>query len=263
VPLRLLPVLAVLLLLAPTRLAAQFTDSSSGLLQMPSAEMQPEGTFMITNNSLNPRSLPTSGWSYRTFAYGFSFTFWSRLEVGYVCTIFDGSKIPGSTGRQRLMFNQDRHFTGRFQLLREGEFGLRWMPSLVVGVSDPTTGSSANGYVDTSVEGTGNGYFNREYIALSKHFNTPLGELGGHLAYQYNRRSDYRLNGPCAAVTFTPDLLRYRSILDAIRFIAEYDARTFNLGCIASVWENRFEAMVELQALKYVNFGVRYKLRLK
>ena len=251
-------------MLSPLRLAAQFTDSSSGLLQMPSAEMQPSGTFMITNNSLNLHSLPTSGWSYRTFAYGFSFTFWSRFEVGYVCTMFDGSKVPGSTGRTRLMYNQDRHFVGRFQLLREGEFGLWWMPSLVLGVSDPTTASSSEGYVDTGgVDGTGNGYFNRNYIALSKHFSTPWGELGGHLAYQYNRRSDYRLNGPAAAVTFTPALLCCRSILDEVRFIAEYNARTLNLGCIASIWENRFEAMFELQACKYINFGLRYKLRIR
>ena len=260
---RLLPVLTALLLLAPLRLAAQFTDSSSGLLQMPSAEMQPEGTFMITNNSLNPHSLPTSGWSYRTFGYGFNFTFWSRFEVGYVCTIFNGSKVPGATGKARVMFNQDRHFIGRFQLLREGEFGLVWMPSLVVGVSDPTTASEDNGYLDAKVDGAGNGYFNREYVALTKHFNTPWGEVGGHLAYQYNRRSDYPLNGPAAAVTFTPKLLTGRSILDQIRFIAEYDARTVNLGFIASVWDKRFEAMFELQACKYINFGVRYKLRLK
>ena len=260
---RLLTAVAVLLLLAPLRLGAQFTDSSSGLLQMPSAEMQPEGTFMITNNSLNPRSLPSSGWSYRTFAYGFSITFWSRLEVGYVCTIFDGSKVPGATGRARLMFNQDRHFTGRFQLLREEEFGLKWMPSVVVGVSDPTTGSSANGYVDADVGGEGNGFFNRNYIALTKHFLTPWGEVGGHLAYQYNTRSDYPLNGPAAGVTFTPELLLGRLLLDGVRLIAEYDSRTFNIGFIASIWENRFEAMFELQSCRYANFGLRYKLRLK
>ncbi len=252
-----------LLLLAPLRLGAQFTDASSGLLQMPSAQMQPEGTFMITDNSLNPRSLPSSGWSYRTFAYGFSLTFWSRFEVGYVCTIFDGSKVPGATGRARLMFNQDRHFTGRFQLLREEEFGWKWMPSVVVGVSDPTTASSANGYVDAAVEGDGNGYFNRNYVALSKHFRTPWGELGGHLAYQYNRRNDYRINGPAAGVSFSPALLSGRLFLDEVRLIAEYDSRTFNIGCIASVWDNRFEAMFELQSCRYVNFGLRYKLRLR
>ena len=251
------------LLLLPLSAGAQFADSASGLLQMPSAEMQDGGTFMITNNALNRHSLPSSGWCYGTFAYGFSLTFWSRLEVGYVCTIFDGAKVPGATGRARIMFNQDRHFFGRFQILRESEFGISWMPSLVVGISDPTTGSSANGYVDTSVEGDGNGYFNRNYVAATKHLPTAWGEVGAHLAYQYNRRSDYPLNGPAAALTFTPSLLESRGILDEVRFIAEYDARTFNLGFIASVWENRFEMMFELQACKWVNFGLRYKLRLK
>lgn len=254
---------SALLLLLSQRAGAQFVDSSGGLLQMPSAEMQDDGTFMITNNYLNRHSLPTSGWSYSTFSYGFSLTFWSRLEVGYVCTIFDGSKIPGATGRARIMFNQDRHFLGRFQILKEGEFGLKWMPSVVLGVSDPTTASSSNGYVDAEVGGDGNGYFNRNYIAATKHFSTSWGELGAHLAYQYNRRNDYHINGPAAGVTFTPGILCDRAILDEVRFIAEYDARTFNIGFIASVWENRFEAMFELQACKWVNFGLRYKLGLK
>ncbi len=252
-----------LLMLLPIRVGAQFVDASSGLLQMPSAEMQDEGTFMITNNYLNRHSLPTSGWSYSTFNYGFSLTFWSRLEVGYVCTIFDGAKVPGATGRARIMFNQDRHFLGRFQVLKEGEFGLKWLPSVVLGVSDPTTASSTNGYVDADVEGDGNGYFNRNYIAATKHFSTPWGEVGAHLAYQYNRRRDYPLNGPAAGLTFTPAFLCDRSILDGVRLIAEYDARTFNVGFLASIWENRFEVMFELQACKWVNFGLRYKLGLK
>ncbi len=260
---RSLIVFLVMLLLLPLRAGAQFTDASTGLLQMPSAQMQEEGTFMITNNYLNRHSLPTSGWCYSTFNYGFSLTFWSRLEVGYVCTIFDGAKVPGATGRTRIMFNQDRHFLGRFQLLKEGEFGLKWMPSVVVGVSDPTTGSSSNGYVDTAVDGDGNGYFNRNYLAASKHFSTSWGEVGAHLAYQYNRRNDYPINGPAAGVTFTPSFLCGRAMLDEVRLIAEYDARTFNLGFVASVWENRFEAMFELQACKWVNFGLRYKVRLK
>ena len=52
---------------------AQFTDSASGLLQMPTAEIEEEGTFMITNNYLNKHSLSPSGWGYDTFAYGLYF----------------------------------------------------------------------------------------------------------------------------------------------------------------------------------------------
>ena len=45
--------------------------------------------------------------------------------------------------------------------------------------------------------------------------------------------------------------------------ILEYDSRTVNMGFIASIWENRFEAMFELQNFQWISFGLRYKLRLK
>lgn len=216
---------------------------------------------MITNNYLNKHSLPTSGWGYDTFAYGFNITFWSRLDVSYVCTIFDGKRRPNPTERDLIMFNQDRHFAARFQLLKEGEFGLKWMPSVVVGVSDPTTGSNG-GYAEMNVT-AGNGYFNRYYAAASKHFNTAWGEVGAHLAYQYNRRADYPLNGPCVGINWKPIWVRDLLILDNINLIAEYDARTFNMGFIASIWDNRFEAMFELQNMKWINFGLRFKVRMK
>ena len=50
---------------------------------------------------------------------------------------------------------------------------------------------------------------------------------------------------------------------DRVDAIVEYDSRTVNLGLIASIWDNRFEAMFELQDFQWVNFGLRYKLRLK
>ena len=49
----------------------------------------------------------------------------------------------------------------------------------------------------------------------------------------------------------------------SVKLIAECDSRTFNLGFIASFWDDRFEAMFELMAMKWVIFGVRYKLALK
>lgn len=36
-----------------------------------------------------------------------------------------------------------------------------------------------------------------------------------------------------------------------------------NLGFIASIGENRFEAMFELIIFQWVNFGVRYKIKQK
>lgn len=257
-------VIAVLLMTVFT-CRAQFADCSTGLLQMPTADMQDDGTFMITNNFLNKNSLASSGWCYNTFQYGFYVSFWRRIEIGYVCTIFNGAwdPRPDKTWRQEIMRNQDRHFVGRICLLREGDFGLKWLPALVVGVSDPTTGSGGYEYTTADVSGTGNGFFNRNYVVLTKHFMTSWGKIGAHVGYQFNQRKDYYINSPCLGVNWSPIWLQHHGILDEVSMIAEYDSRTVNLGFIASIWDNRFEAMFELQNFQWVNFGLRYKLRLK
>ena len=253
-------------LLCASQAHAQFADCSTGLLQMPTAEMQEDGTFMITNNFLNKHSLATSGWNYNTFQYGVAVSFWGRVEMGYVCTIFNGAWDPRpeeeKSERQRIMRNQDRHFTGRVRLLREGEFGLDWMPALVVGVSDPTTGAGGGEYLDGDVT-KDNGFFNRNFVVLTKHFATPWGEIGAHAGYQFNRRKDYHINAPCIGVNWKPIWIQDKGILDRFDCIAEFDSRTVNLGMIASIWDNRFEAMFELQSFCWINFGLRFRYRIK
>ena len=256
----------VLSLLGASPARAQFTDCSTGLLQMPTAEMQEDGMFMITNNFLNKHSLATSGWSYNTFQYGFYVSFWGRMEIGYVCTIFNGAwdPRPDKSYRETIIRNQDRHFTGRVMLLRENEFGWNWVPSLVVGASDPMTGAGGGNFLNFErVRGTANGYFNRYFIALTKHFPTRWGPLGVHTGYQYNFRLDYPINAPCAGLDWKPVWLTDKGILDSLDLILEFDSRTINCGFIASVWDNRFEAMFEVQGFRWINFGIRYKLRLK
>ena len=192
----------VVFLLASLAARAQFADCSTGLLQMPTAEMQKDGTVMITNNFLNKHSLASSGWSYNTFQYGVAVSFWGRVELGYVCTIFNDYWKGGQTRKGVWMINQDRHFTGRICFLREGDFGLRWMPALVVGVSDPTTGSGGDYTNLTGVDGLGNGFFNRNFVVLTKHFSTPWGPLGVSAGYQFNKRKDYYINAPCVGASW-------------------------------------------------------------
>lgn len=241
----------------------QFYDCTTGLLQNPSAEMNPSGTFMITNNFLNKHTLASKMFGYDTFSYGFDITFFTRVEIAYVCTILDGKRRPNGSARDKIMFNQDRHFSAKFLLLRENDFGKSWIPSLAIGVADPVTGYGGHGnYGEGDVTTESNGFFNRMYVVATKHFDTGAGMVGGHLGYQYSLRNDPRFNAPCAAVDWAPVWLRKEGVV-ATKFIAEFDARTFNVGFIASFWDDRFETMFELMALKWVNFGVRYKLLLK
>lgn len=259
--LKVLCLAAALMLLACFASRGQFWDSSTGLLQCPSAEMNRDGTFMITNNFMNKHSISEWYWGYHTFEYGLNINLWSRLEIGYVCVLLDGKRKDKPSEREKITFNQDRHFTAKALLIKEGDFGLSWMPSLVLGFSDPVSETTSSDYLKPDVSGDSNGFFNRYYVVATKHFNTSIGILGTHLGYQYNQRTDFPMNGPCAAIDWVPIWLNKPNF--SLKAIAEYDSRTFNIGFIASIWQDRFEAMFELMALKWVNFGVRYKLHLK
>ena len=183
---------------------AQFTDSTTGLFSAPSADMNASGTFMITNNFLNEHFTPDTKsefpWDYHTFSYGFSITFWSRLEVAYVCTLFNGAWSPSATEyRQKIVKNQDRHFAAKLLLLEEGQFNKSWIPAIAVGICDPVSGINGD-YLDQKPAETGNGFFNRYYAMATKHFQTSFGEVGAHLGYQYSVRRDWNRKGVIAAV---------------------------------------------------------------
>ena len=59
---------------------AQITDGVTGLLHMPNAEMQRDGTFMMGGNYLNWRKVPFvhSNHIYNTYYYYLNITFFKR-----------------------------------------------------------------------------------------------------------------------------------------------------------------------------------------
>lgn len=246
---------------------AQYVDSSKGLLFMPSAEMEPAGTFSISNNFLNKSYLENPKhneirWGYSTFSYGFGIAFWSRVEIYYVCTMFNGKWSPyAKSKRARIIRNQDRHFAARFLLMKENEFGWNWVPALVVGTSDPITGSGGD-YKDGNVlSNGGNGYFSRYYIAATKHFDTGWGTVGAHVAYQKSIRKYIVPHGPQVGLTWNPVWLNIPgSFLSSTRLIAEYDGKEVNLGATAAIWKDHFEFWGCLQDCKHFNGGLRFKI---
>ena len=240
------------------KMHAQFTNGVTGLLHMPNAEMQADGTFVMGGNFLHKQNLPSDyWWGYDTYNYFINITFFSRLEIAYICTLVKGQKEisywPQVTWDK--FCNQDRHFAARFQAVKEGEWW-KHMPSIVLGVNDPTTGGSFD-YTDLSVDGSGNGYFNKWYVAITKHFHIPYGELGVHAAYLYNKRTDYPLNGPAFGLNFRPNFHKN------LNLIAEYDAKTINVGATYSLWADHFNFLFELQEGKYISAGLVYKVNLK
>ena len=251
--------LAGALLLAGSALArAQFLDATTGLLSMPTAVMNPGGTFMITANFLNKNYTPPR-WTYHTFGYGFDVALWDRIEAAFAFTIFNEEKTldekdeSGESVKVHVN-NQDRHFSAKLLVLREGEFGKDWMPAVAVGVCDIDNG------MFTRHSGN-NGFFTRYYAVASKTFLMNWGELAAHIGYQFNNRVDYPINAPCAGINWRPIWLQTDWL--TLDLVAEYDSLDFNLGFIASLWHDRVEAMFDLQSFRYVSFGLRYKMCLR
>lgn len=239
---------------------AQLTDGTTGLLHIPTAEVQNDGIAMIGGNFLNKHNLPSNWWwGYNTYNYYINITFFERIEIAYICTLVQGKPNNGYHWPEHTwgkFVNQDRHFAGKIQLVKEGEWW-KHMPAIAIGVSDPTTGSGTD-YSDLAVSGNGNGFFNRWFAAVSKHFHIKnAGELGVHATYLYNKRTDYPLNGVALGVNFRPNFHKNLNI------IVEHDTKTLNVGAIYSLWADHFNFLFELQEGKYVSAGLVYKVNLK
>lgn len=237
---------------------SQYTNGVTGLLHMPNAEMQQDGTFMMGGNYLDKHNVPNMArWDNNfTYNYFINITFFHFMEVSYICTLFravHNGTLPESYWGK--FTNQDRQFAVRLRLIKEGQWW-KHMPSIVVGVNDPGTSAQGDGYYFGEASENHNGYFNRWYIAMTKHIETTYGQLGAHVAYLYNKRTDYPLNGPAFGLNFRPMFHKN------LNLIAEYDAKTFNIGAIYSLWSKHLNFVLELQKCKYISAGFVYKVNL-
>lgn len=257
-------------LVQPVR--AQFTYGTTGLLQMPTADMQRDKTFMAGAGYLKKEVTPTR-WNYDTFNYYINITIFPFLEIGYTCTLHKALKndliygdnywLPSTYGK---FVNQDRNFSVRLRIWKEG-WWKPWTPQVVIGGNDVLGNSWTGGSLSSNSSSSRNGFYNRYYLAVTKHFDFEhIGELGAHLAYVYNRRADYRLNGPCAGANFRfslPPTNFARKALNGLNLMAEYDSRTINIGAEYSFWKDYINAVVEFNQLKYFSGGIVFKVHLK
>lgn len=231
----------------PRFLSAQLTYGQTGLLHMPSAEMQRDKTVMIGANFLNKAATPAP-WSYNTYNYYLNATLFPWMEVTYTMTLFKGKTLGLNT---KHFTNQDRYFSVRFRLLKEGQLW-KYMPAIVVGTTDPYT-ESDSGQINNA---DGNGYFCRFYIAATKHLQIGSEEIGFHLAYLYNRRKSYHYNGPAFGISYAP------SVLPQLTLIAEHDSRDISMGMTYLLF-NHLHAQIQMQRMSKFTGGLAYKIYLK
>ena len=152
---------------------AQFPYGTTGLLHMPTADMQRDKTVMVGGSYLHEGATPAK-WNYNTYNYYLNITILPFFEVGYTCTLLQGVKgnyWPESTWGKYT--NQDRQFSLRLRAIQEGQFW-QHMPAVVIGGNDVLTtfGVQNQDYINSSE--TGNGYWNRWYLSAGIYFKIHL-----------------------------------------------------------------------------------------
>jgi hypothetical protein len=248
---------------------AQFTYGTTGLLHMPTAEMQRDKTFLFGGSFLNINATPKH-FDYDTFNYYADITFFPWLEVSYTLTLHyahHGSQYfpPKVWGKY---CNQDRMFSIRVRLIEEG-YKYSWMPQIVLGVNDPGSHKSYGGgdiiFDDT---GTSNAYFTRFYLAATKHLElNDLGQMGLHAALLYSSEkgetTKFRLPAIGADFRFNLDEVNMTTkAINKLALLGEFDGSGLNVGAKYRIWRDNINFITELYRYKYFRCGIYFKLHL-
>lgn len=255
--------LCVMLGIIPMVSMAQFTYGTTGLLHMPTADMQRDKTFMAGGGYLDKHATPDV-WNYDTWNYYINITFFPWLEVAYTCTIFDDYVSRGNALIHRI--NQDRNFSGRLRLWKEG-WWKEWTPQIVIGGNDVLHGSDEGGDIG-AVEGSGTGgntFYQRYYIAATKHLFW-YGDWGIHAAYVYSKRIGHQFDGVAVGVDYQFALKGdefYHKAINGLNLMAEYDSKFVNIGARYTLWKDHINIITELRECKYPSVGVFFKVHLK
>ncbi|MBQ2857738.1 MAG: YjbH domain-containing protein [Bacteroidaceae bacterium] len=275
---------------------AQFTYGTTGLLNMPTADMQKDKTFLFGGGFIEKHA-STGRWFYDTFNYYVNITFFPWMEVAYTCTLHkavpqESLWVPSTYGK---FVNQDRNFHFRFRLWKEG-WWKPWTPQIVVGANDGINNSWAEGSKFKPITSDANGFNNRYYVAITKHFDfNHVGELGAHASWVYNERKEYKLNGLCLGANFRFKLKDNGSFLhkainglnlmaeaypadgQGVRNVAIHSGKNpknfdrgvaigkhdINIGACYSFWKDRINLYSEWYGCKDFSGGVQLKICLK
>ena len=241
---------------------------------MPTADMQRDKTFMFGGGFLEKHATPAR-WTYNTFNYYFDITIFPWLEVSYICTLHKamevdpaygpGFWVPSTYGK---FVNQDRNFAVRLRLWKEG-WWKDWTPQVVIGTNDPGSHDSyGGGSISTGGEQGNNNFLTRYWLAATKHFEfRKIGTLGVHAAFVIGNAMLFEhYKKPAVGVNFKFELSSHEFLINALNglnLMAEYDARTCNVGFEYSFWKDYINAIVELNRCRYFSGGIVFKIHLK
>ncbi len=216
-----------------TSVSAQYSMGNTGLLNIPSADMQETGTFMGGGNFLPQQMMP---FDYNTGNYFVNITFLSVLELSYRCTLL---KRPRTYDKKRGYYQQDRSVTARIRLLKKR----KWYPSIVIGTNDPW-------------RDMGNNYFASVYGVMTKGFSLTDGDRLAFTTGYYMPLNKFHVQkGVFGGISYSPVFCRQ------IYVMVEYDSKGFNAGISAKLWKH-ISLHIFTREFSCVSGGIRYECTL-
>lgn len=227
---------------------AQEYTGISGMVHVPTAEIQPEGEARIGSYFLNHVSLPdhlqhTDVGKYNTFGYFFALAPFSWIELSYVCIFFKAHQYNDPSQKVGF-YMKDRHFNVKVRPLKEG----RYWPAIAVGIQDPSR-------MFEEVK-DGNSFFQNYYAVASKHIEVCRHEFAAHVAYRYYRSDkNQKWRGVAGGITYRPAFARN------LRVMGEYTGDAFNVGADCLLWKHLF-LQASLQDGKYFSGGLSLQMNL-
>ncbi len=223
-------------LFAPSAFA-QFSQGSTGLLNIPSAENAEGGTIRAGANFLPKDMLPEYFTkTYNSGNYFVSVDLFSFFELTYRMTLIK------SIDKENPKYDQqDRTFSVRIQPLKETKV----LPGVAIGADDPLSGQGESPYESY-------------YLVLTKGLDLKGNRLSATLGYYFpfqkeaNKRLYTCRKGIFGGVKYTP------FFYNEMNFIAEYDSRAWNLGVNARFWKH-LNVHAFAYDFKAFSAGIRYE----
>lgn len=228
------------LLMVVTGLKAQYAMGTTGLLNIPTADRQEAGTFILGGSFL-PKQIIPERFNYNTGNYFVSLSLFSFLELGYRETLLK-SWYMGNKGKFK---EQDRSYSIRLCLLKEGKY----MPALAIGANDPIADLGYNtfeayyGVLTKGIEWGGN--------RLSASLGYFLGKAENSKGVPYRNRFDGVFGGICYTPAFCKEL----------KIMGEYDSMGINVGAAVRLWKH-LSIHAFTREFNCVSAGMRYECTL-
>lgn len=221
------------LFLTTLEIQAQYSMGTTGMLNIPTAEMQETGTFMIGGNYMSKEMNP---FGYNSGNYFVNITFFSFLELNYRCVLLKSNYMTEKTKFRQ----QDRSMSARIRPLKERKY----CPALVIGTNDP-------------FKDKGNNYFASVYGVLTKTLLSGTHQLSVSAGYFHpigDKKyilQDGIFGGICYRPAFSPNA----------SVMAEYDSDGFNFGIAARFWKH-LSLHVFTREFRNIAGGIRYECTL-